>query len=377
MRKYEFAENFFVFLMALSAAAISCNDPPKNKLYSLSKMEHLPAPSADMLILAVEQGSYGSTLNLLSRGVDPNAHGRDGRTALHAFFSGKNWRQDKNLLDLLLRKGADPNVVDSNGRTPLHFAAEQNKSKLIDRLIFRNAKINAQDNEKQTPLHLAAQFDNMEIAKILIDSGADIERKDKHGKTPLALAAENKHWLTARMLLQSGADPMTEDEFGQRPIRWLAKKCFGEIAKDGELSMCLDIRSIKNATLHMAASMGSALVTNIILEHSANPSVLFKFDNNMSASGTALCAAVTNNHPGLVKLLLQHGADPNIPDANGWTPLHLAIWKNHSEMVKTLLSHGADPSTCTKSGENAYALAKDRKRKDLIRILKRHRRFHH
>lgn len=364
-----FQKTALILALQLLLMSSACDESEKDQAYSVSNMQHLPPPSTDMLISLVEDGSYGPVLNVISRGADPKAHGKDGRTALHAFFSGKNWRQDKNLLDLLFRKGADPNSVDSHGRTPLHFAAEQNKFKLADKLIFRGSKVNADDEQNRTPLHLAAQSDSEEIAKILLENGAALDRKDERGKSPLALAAQNKHWRTSLLLLESGADPMTEDEFGQVPIKWLAKKCYEEIDDKGPNANCLKVRSLRNSTLHIAAAKGNERVAEFLLENVANPSVLFKFDNNMSASCTALCAAVTNNHTDLLTLLLDHGADPNIPDANGWTPLHLAIWKNHPDMARALVSHGADTSARTRSGQSVMALAKKMKSYSLLKKI--------
>jgi ankyrin repeat protein len=53
-----------------------------------------------------------------------------------------------------------------------------------------------------------------------------------------------------------------------------------------------------------------------------------------------------------VKLLLEHGADPNIKNKDGITPLHWAVFKSgvHVEVVKLLLEHGADPNIQNKKG---------------------------
>jgi len=57
----------------------------------------------------------------------------------------------------------------------------------------------------------------------------------------------------------------------------------------------------------------------------------------------ALIAAISYNSLDEVKLLLAHGADPNLPDNAGWTPLHFAAWFGSTSVVlKELIDHGAN-----------------------------------
>jgi ankyrin repeat protein len=45
-----------------------------------------------------------------------------------------------------------------------------------------------------------------------------------------------------------------------------------------------------------------------------------------------------------VRFLLEHGADPNVQDKDGWTPLHRAVIKCHVDVARVLLDYGADPT---------------------------------
>lgn len=91
-----------------------------------------------------------------------------------------------------------------------------------------------------------------------------------------------------------------------------------------------------------------------LLKHGADPNI--QDEHGL----TPLMRAVNYNHIENVKDLLKHGADPNIQDQHGLTPLMRALCYNHIENVKILLKHGAyiekilthDGRTTTKCATN-------------------------
>src|ERR1700683_2223114 len=91
------------------------------------------------------------------------------------------------------------------------------------------------------------------------------------------------------------------------------------------------------ADLRQAVRAGDLASTQDILATGFNPNTR----DNMGA--TALHDAVWSGHIELVRLLLDHGADPNIPHAEGLsTPLHYAAIKGQAGIAAMLLDHGAD-----------------------------------
>lgn len=60
----------------------------------------------------------------------------------------------------------------------------------------------------------------------------------------------------------------------------------------------------------------------------------------------------------MVDQLLKLGADPNLAENAGWTPLHIAAWKWHLKDVELLLGGGANVNQENKLGFTALALAK-------------------
>jgi ankyrin repeat protein len=71
----------------------------------------------------------------------------------------------------------------------------------------------------------------------------------------------------------------------------------------------------------------------------------------------ALHSAVARSNVALARLLLQRGANPNAPQAGGFTPLHAAAFHGRREIVDLLLAHGAHPATKTAEGITPATLA--------------------
>ena len=79
--------------------------------------------------------------------------------------------------------------------------------------------------------------------------------------------------------------------------------------------------------------------------------------NGEKGSSTALQAASYKGFKEIAQALLEYGADPNIEDANGTTPLIYATQFKHIEIVKLLLKNGADKNYTDPSGNSAVDYA--------------------
>lgn len=100
---------------------------------------------------------------------------------------------------------------------------------------------------------------------------------------------------------------------------------------------------------------------------------------------TALHYSVESMASESVEWLLRNGADSNLPDASGWTPLHLAIdvetdsAKQHyvvtgkfpaaAKLATLLLQHGADPNAMDKKGQTALMLAHSQGNAEAVEVL--------
>jgi ankyrin repeat protein len=105
--------------------------------------------------------------------------------------------------------------------------------------------------------------------------------------------------------------------------------------------------------LHLASFFSQPEAAQELLTHGANP-------NAVATNGSKLAvinSAAASNHPGVLKLVLRAGANPNAQQDGGFTALHAAAQHNNAEMIEALLQAGADPSLRTDYGKTAEDMA--------------------
>src|SRR5262249_44594816 len=151
--------------------------------------------------------------------------------------------------------------------------------------------INTTDENGQTPLHLALRNDNFAIVKFLLDNGADINILDKNGKSPFDIAV---HYSSDEVigLLEK--------------VRTALEKARVEKKGPAELDNAIDEPL---ATKDFEAILKSGVDVN-----------------NKKFGDTPLNKVISHKRrPEKVELLLKYGANPNIKNSEGKTPLHKAI----------------------------------------------------
>ena len=106
--------------------------------------------------------------------------------------------------------------------------------------------------------------------------------------------------------------------------------------------------------LHLAAFFGHEDAARLLLEHGADPNVVARHE---SLKVAPLHSAAAGAHARVVGLLLDAGADANARQEGGFTPLHAAAHNGDRESAKALLTRGADTAATTDEGKTPADLA--------------------
>lgn len=189
----------------------------------------------------------------------------------------------------------------------------------------------------------AARGDTRSVEQSLED-GASVEARDEKGRTALISAAYGNHVEVAERLVRAGADVNVKDET-QQSAYLISTSEVGDDQRLLELTLenGADVRSLDsyNGTgLIRAADRGHVAIVDKLLETDTDV-------NHVNELGwTALLEAIIlgdggARHTEVVRLLVEAGADPNIPDSEGVSPLEHAESRGYGEMSRILRQAGA------------------------------------
>lgn len=107
--------------------------------------------------------------------------------------------------------------------------------------------------------------------------------------------------------------------------------------------------------LHLAAFFGHPRAVEHLLERGAEVDAF----GRGWMTGTALHSAVSRMRTEVVRLLLAGGANPNVRQSHGWTPLHGAAHNGDRASADALLDAGADPAATNDEGRSVLELAEE------------------
>ena len=305
-----------------------------------------------LLSQAAQRGDSEEVERLLELGADPTRSDADGRTPLiRAVDTG-----DPQLLDRLLRGGAEVDAQDQDGRSALHYVArrppprvartEDSAGSLIETLMRHGATVGQTDDDGYTSLHLAAREGQIPALRALLEAGADPDAVMWRTWTPLVAAASRRQVEAVKILL-----PVTADRRRVAGIALLAS--LGrqwpsppievvEILLEAGSDLGAENSTTKRTPLVKAAQQGWTPIVERILEAGAGE---IDLEHRCSVRRTALFyAAEHEDRPAMVEALLRAGAEVNVSDRYGNTPLLLAVRDSGSrETIRLLLQAGADP----------------------------------
>ena len=270
------------------------------------------------LSLACLNGNGRTVRALLAAGADADGTTAGGETAL--MTAARTGRVDP--VRALLDAGAEVDARERRGQTALMWAAAAGNAAVVDLLLGAGADFRTPLPSGFTPFLFAVREGRTDTVRRLIDAGVDVNtavdpRKPtrgglRKGLTPLVLAIENGHFDLAAVLLDAGADPddQRSGTTALHALTWVRKPLRGDgdppPRGSGSLTSLDLVRDL--------AARGADLDARLKRSPAGHPGL------NKRGGTAFLLAAGTADLP-LMKLLLELGADPTVPNADGSTPL--------------------------------------------------------
>lgn len=192
-------------------------------------------------------------------------------------------------------------------------------------------------------LHAAAAKGDLAAIERLVASGTDKEAADSRKRTPLHVAAFQKQHEAARLLLRLGANPnaLETDRYDIVTIASVANDVpMLKIALDGGGNPRAITSRYDGTALIAAAHLGHAEIVRTLIAAGA------PLDHVNNLKWTALIESIVlgdggRNHTDTLAALVKAGANVNLTDGQGATPLALARSRGYSEMVRILTEAGA------------------------------------
>ncbi|KAL9054389.1 MAG: hypothetical protein Q9162_004191 [Coniocarpon cinnabarinum] len=342
------------------------------------------------IIIAARNDTSIAALRTLARhGSNINHVNREGRTALHhAILRARN---PFPVVQELLWAGADLFCSSSRDGTPVHCAAWLGSDEVLS-LLLRSCGGSKVANfeaihdrevcfEFMTPLQNAAWNGRLTTLELLLDHGANIDRASQDLGTALHAAALNGQTAAIDFLLDKGADI---DQRGGRlgsvfdaaaygasldtmlkvlergspaPNRKSSERHVASTLSAHEREVWCraqsdEIRRKHTTTLQQAAYWGVANNAREILQAGADVSA-----RRMISLNAPIHEAASSGHIGVVRVLLEFGA--NIDESNHWqwTPLHFASSHGHSDTVELLIHKGANREKRNRNSETPLSVA--------------------
>src|SRR5499433_2406375 len=329
------------------------------------------------LALACTNGNAAIVKLLLEAGADANATMKGGETVLMLASRSGNVETVK----ALLARGAKHDTRERHGQTALMWAAAEGNTAAVRALMEAGADIKATLDSGFTPFFLAVREGRLDTVRAFLAAGIDVNatvprpenaprstagsyiRPVDRGTSALLLAVQNGHFELAIALVDAGADPndVRSGFTALHTISWVRKPDSSDnsdpapAAGAGRLTSLEFVREIvrrgANVNFRLAKGAPKQPNTSSRIESDGATPILFAADRSDVA---------------LMRLLVELGADPLLPNFNNTTPLMAAAGLGTTEpleeageenvaleAVNMLLDLGADINAVNNDGDTA------------------------
>lgn len=279
------------------------------------------------------------------------------------------------LLEFLHSAQFDLEEKDGKGKTILMSAVERSDLPAVRWLVEHGARVDVQSEDGSSLMHIATLRGTLPLIDYLFAVGAPVSLRDKMGRTPLAVdsaASDYLHLLTrgsiphgrtlAMLAFSDGCDEKLEEAIG---------------AGDDVNALDDDGKGIVDRMMTSPKARANPRVWELIGKAGFNFEVLVTPRGGSQKNPPPVpllhlyCSQQQSNaaSAGLIRWMVAAGADVDVKDSEGQTPLHVAVKSLNRPAVEALLEMGADP-TIKLGNRTILQLTKDEEIKRILAVYR-------
>ncbi len=280
-----------------------------------------------------------------------NFQDKNGENALHTLAKSSFSRQ---LLEDFFAKydTRDLFIQNKSGRTPLHIAVFSEQIDFIEIAVKYSANVDILGNIEEfsvskqncmTPLHLACRLGKPDVVKTLIKLGANDRAKDAYGFTPA-------HHIVRPIAYAFPVNAQQKFE----SLKYLSS--VNEVDEQGNTPL-MHIFPTHNSR----GDINMSEICELLLSKGANPNIANNFGRTPIMTTTRWVDSV--------KSLLDFGAEINTQDNDGNTALHFTLYKGSENVARLLLSKGASAYIKNNNGQTPLDIATEKGYNDFLQLI--------
>ena len=276
-------------------------------------------------------------------------------------FDADGTKLDMDKLMKILKQNPDKerDTNSMSGKTLLHYVCENNFASIVVHLLKKQVSTDIQDVWGKTPLHYC---ENEKIVRLLCSHGANVSVLDENKETPMHVYIKKRLLDCVQVILEYDFDPSIAKTMDMSSFEMSTHTTCLHLAaevQDFEILNILVTESKNLSDINIRDSMGnsvlhliSSAIDGTLIHQKAIMILLDKgiepdMKNNQGVTPLHLLCANRSFIEGemiepMIELLLHLNCDPNGMDETGCTPLIIACAHREWSVCKILLQHGAD-----------------------------------
>ena len=310
-------------------------DIVKEILNNIDDIDIVDKNNESALFYAILKDNQTIAQHLIDYGLDVNILNKDRRNVLFKAILLGDFHLD--TIDMLIDSGIDLNIKDMSGKT------------ILDEILKIISIIDEEDPDKYKLTdyrYVNAEYNYLKLTTILIDAGLMVDRRDNFGKTPLFYEVDKQNTKNINFLISSGADINAEDKDGKTLLFQECIKGFSNISM-------IDFLIEKGIDINHKDKDERTILEDLC------EMVLIEENDIRVPSRKFLDIRENGNYIKLLKRIIGRKPKLNLPRNNGRTILFDIINYNNLDLIKLFLHNGADTNVIDNDGNSPLSLMID------------------